>query len=327
MKPGPGGDDPPHVVDAGRFGGLSRLGGILALGAIAWVVWQVYRQGWIVPPGATAGRLLLTVAAGALIYGCLSWLQASAWWWLTGIYGLRKSFWVTTAVWARTQVAKYLPSNLMHYVGRQMMGRKIGLRHEALFAAHLLELVSMLVAAACIGVGGALVTRSQTLASVSLPTLASLILGGVIVWPLADRILRRIPATAERMASLPRLSVTEILRLMSLPFLFHAAFLIGTGFVLLLLFSSGWPEGSADPSNVIWIYALSWAAGTLTPGAPGGLGVREAVLTLGLEGSLGVEAAALALTLRLVTVLGDLVAFGFGWAVPLAIREAPSRSA
>ena len=58
------------------------------------------------------------------------------------------------------------------------------------------------------------------------------------------------------------------------------------------------------------IFALAWVAGFLTPGAPGGLGVREAILVAALDPIYG-GAPALAVTvcLRLVTTAGDGTGF------------------
>jgi glycosyltransferase 2 family protein len=55
----------------------------------------------------------------------------------------------------------------------------------------------------------------------------------------------------------------------------------------------------------------------VVPGAAAGLGVREAVLVLTLEPHLGGDGAVLAaLTLRVVTTLGDLLFFGLSCLAP-----------
>ena len=63
-----------------------------------------------------------------------------------------------------------------------------------------------------------------------------------------------------------------------------------------------------------WL-CLAWMAGYLVPGAPGGLGVREAVLLLGLAPTVGEPSAlAAALSYRMVTVVADAVCAGLGHA-------------
>ena len=293
------------------------LGTGLALAGVAWVLWQILGSGWSPPDGFDGRRILPAIALAAGLYALLCLLQAIGWWWLTGVYGERRPMAPTAAVWARTQIAKYLPGNVFHYVGRQALGRRLGLGHEALVASHLLEVISLLAAAAMIGAGGAIATHSPALATVSLPVVATAATVGLLAWPVADAALRRLPFTAKRMTALPKLSVTRAGRLLLPALACHAAFLIGTGLLLLLLLRAAGPT-AVGPMDVLWVYALAWVAGLLTPGAPGGLGVREAVLTLGLGSALGSgTAAALALGLRFVTLLGDIITFGIGMLVAM----------
>jgi uncharacterized membrane protein YbhN (UPF0104 family) len=58
---------------------------------------------------------------------------------------------------------------------------------------------------------------------------------------------------------------------------------------------------------------LSWIAGTLTPGAPAGLGTREFVMSKLLSDAYP-EAKVLnmVLTLRVVSILGDMAVFFIG---------------
>jgi uncharacterized membrane protein YbhN (UPF0104 family) len=61
------------------------------------------------------------------------------------------------------------------------------------------------------------------------------------------------------------------------------------------------------------LFASAWTAGYLLPGAPGGLGVREAVSIALLTPILGAgTAVALSITMRLSTTLGDGLAFLVG---------------
>jgi uncharacterized membrane protein YbhN (UPF0104 family) len=241
-------------------------------------------------------------------------LLAIAWWWLAGIYGRRPSMRRGYSVWSRSQLAKYLPGNVFHYVGRQMLGREVGLSHPALVASGLLEMVSLVLSAALLSAAGAALTQTQLPILLSLPAGLAIAGLGVAAWPMIDRLLRRFPPTAEPMADLPPLSMSQTLRLLGPAVALHLLFFAGTGMVLWALLTLAWPQAPVDAERVVWLYALAWAAGTVTPGAPGGVGVREVVLTLGLAPLIGEpRAAALAVALRLVTVGGDVLAALAGW--------------
>jgi uncharacterized membrane protein YbhN (UPF0104 family) len=72
------------------------------------------------------------------------------------------------------------------------------------------------------------------------------------------------------------------------------------------------------------VYLIAWLAGFVVPGAPGGLGVREAMLVLLLTDA-GETGRALALGLgfgmRIVSTLGDVIAVGLAYALArLSVR-------
>ncbi|WP_205599639.1 lysylphosphatidylglycerol synthase domain-containing protein, partial [Sandarakinorhabdus rubra] len=94
--------------------------------------------------------------------------------------------------------------------------------------------------------------------------------------------------------------------------LFMAALGVSFALVLNSLAPAGAPLAALPFAAAIAV--LGWLTGYLTPGAPGGLGTREAVMLVLLAGSVSEGEALIAITLfRLVTVLGDLVCFGVGW--------------
>ena len=96
--------------------------------------------------------------------------------------------------------------------------------------------------------------------------------------------------------------VTRALRL-SLPF--HLAFMLTLEALSLYLFVQAF--GDVTDILPLGFFSLAWLVGYVVIGAPGGLGVREAAYVALLQpfvGDIG-TLAAIALTLRLVTVMGD----------------------
>ena len=69
-------------------------------------------------------------------------------------------------------------------------------------------------------------------------------------------------------------------------------------------------------------FAAAWVLGLITPGAPGGMGVREAILVVCFAPLVGDgEAFTIALALRLVSILGDGTAFLIGFAGDRLLRR------
>lgn len=313
--------DPAARRPGGLAGALRWLGLALSLAAVAWVVWPLWRQGDELAARLDAGRLAAWVAAGAALYALLSVLLGLAWWWLTGVYGERPSAAAGYSLHARTQLAKYLPTNALHYVSRQLLGRRAGLGHPTLVASGVFEMVSLLVAAAAVAAAGLGLAADRPWARSAWLIGAAAAVAGLALWPALDALLRRLPWSAGWMAGLPPLSAAGTGRLFALSIPLHALFFVGTGGVLwLLVLAADGP--AASWRTLVWLYPLAWMAGTVTVGAPAGIGVREAILVLELGSVLDPPRAALvALALRLATTGGDLVTAGVGWA--LARRGRP----
>ena len=219
------------------------------------------------------------------------------------------------AVYGRTQIAKYLPGNCFHFVGRQVLGRALGHSQAALALASLVE-AGLLIAVA---------------AGLALPLVHEP--GRRLVAPAPGRRrsgararLRRAQAAARALlagrpiADHPRRGAGHrLLRALAL----QAAFFAAAGGVLWLLAALlVAPQAAAlGPLTSIGALALAWVAGFVTPGAAAGIGVREAVLMVALDGALGLEASAVvALAFRLVTTAGDGVFCALALALPLPPR-------
>lgn len=284
------------------------------MACFGWVLWPVWRHGRELAASVRGGELWLWIVSGTVLYALLSVLLALAWWWLAGIYGRRPPVRTGYAVYARSQLAKYLPGNAFHYVSRQLLGRRAGVGHPALVASGLLELGSLLLAALLLAGAGLGFARSAATAGLfSWPWALAAGVAALLVWPSLDALLRRFGPTSRWLAELPHLSVGRTLGLLGPAVGLHLLFFLGTGLLLMGLASS-WGAPPGELLGLIWVFPVAWAAGTVSIGAPAGVGIREAVLTLALEPLVGpAPAAALALALRLVTTGGDLLSALAGW--------------
>jgi glycosyltransferase 2 family protein len=291
---------------------LRVVGLLLAAASLAWVVRPLIGRIGELRALIDLGELWRWLAVAAVAHAALNVLVALGWWWLAGIYGRRPSFASGYVVYSLSRLMKYLPGNVLHYLGRQVLGVRAGLSHEALVASAVIEMGGLIAAAAgatllCLGLGGSPLSAGGALALVA----AALVLVG---FPAIDRVARRLPVLSARMAGLPRLALADLPRLYGPTLVCYLGFFVGAGAVLLGLAVSLAPEPPADPWAIVGLYPAAWIAGTVAIGAPAGLGVREAILTLGLTPQVGpLAAAALALSLRVVTLVADLLTAGVGF--------------
>ncbi len=288
-----------------------RAAGLAALAVSAVFLAGRLRSSWDAVAALEPGRAAATAGQAALAYGVLCLALGTGWRRLLQAASGRAVAWGTAhRMYARSQVAKYLPGNVLHFGGRHALGVAAGFAHGALAQAALLEAASLLLASAAVAAGGAAFFVHLP-GRVSAVRLAALLLGAAAA-PFALNAVARRADRLRRWGWRP-LDTGALARDVLPALAVHAAFFLGAGLVLLGIVSRTAPGaagGIAVTGRVLAAFALAWILGYVTPGAPAGLGVREAVLTAALAPALG-DAAALesALLLRVATVMGDAVYF------------------
>lgn len=246
--------------------------------------------------------LALTLAA-SVGYAVLLLLPAVAW--SCALQDAREEAFVRFAaviIYARSNILKYLPGNVFHFGGRQVMARQMGWGHWQTFRASTLEVVTMplvasVVALASFGLSGMGFATASPLAI--LPDSMRLAPALLVVFMFCVAML-----TA---AALLRRPDRALLRLLAKMATLELCFFIGS---VALLSGVGLAMEVVVPAEVPAIaaaYLASWALGFVIPGAPGGLGVREAAFVHLAATTIAMPTAvALAILARLVTTLGDM---------------------
>jgi hypothetical protein len=129
-------------------GTLGRLAGWLVVAlALGFLGHQLWRSNPWSLAGAHAAELALAVGLGTLAYGLAGVLLAEAWRHLLGPGPAEADPWRHRALYGRTQIAKYLPGNCFHLIGRQVLGKRLGHGHGALVLASFAEAASLLLVA------------------------------------------------------------------------------------------------------------------------------------------------------------------------------------
>jgi len=239
----------------------------------------------------------------ALAYGLAFHLLAFSWS-RTLQHLAAKPVCLTSAMrlYAFSTIAKYLPGNIFHYAGRQIAVARLGYGQKAAAQATALEIAGHFFAA------GLLLLLLLPFASDGLQWLGELLRETLGFWPL----LLVGAAAAAGLAGLflarhgyrlwPGLDRRTLALVASLQVAFFAlATLLGVWLAMAVLGISA----AAMPA-IAFAYLLAWLVGFLTPGAPGGLGVREACLvaTLSAYGDPSAILAFAALT-RVALLLGE----------------------
>jgi uncharacterized membrane protein YbhN (UPF0104 family) len=199
------------------------------------------------------------------------------------------------------QIGKYLPGNIAHYGGRGALAMNFGIPLKFSGISTAIELASALSAMMLVATIGLLVD-SRPIAwlpetSTSAVTLVGVVLAGLVlawVW------------LARRGTHLGLLVGPTLCLVVSFC-------LVG-----LSIYALARALGHADLPVAIAIstFALAWGAGFVVPGAPAGLGIREATLLALLSPLVGAgPAVGIAIIHRLITAVIDAIAalIGYAW--------------
>lgn len=287
----------PAVRSAGRV----LVGGLVVFLALR--LWQLWRQHPV-----DLGKVdclffaiaIVTSIAAVSAYGFV-------WPYLLRRLGTPAPFsWVT--LFFRSQLGKYLPGSVWQYAGRVGLARSRNVPAQRALASVAAEVACSAVAAAIVSslVLGPAVTLGVLLGAVALVALA------VVFRPVAPAWL----AQARNLLAGLRLAPPAVVLYLGVWVLYGVAFWT-TGRAL-------FPIPASDLVHYVGVFALAWLAGLVAVFAPGGIGVREAVIVALLRGRLGeTEALVLAATSRIVLTAIDLAAGGAALGLPALRRGHP----
>lgn len=279
---------------APRWRTLVRIAGWTLLAASTIFLAVVARQHWdAISAMALSPAQWLVLAGLAIGYGVSLLLVAAGWHWVLALAGAGSPGRAhSMRAHATAQLAKYVPGNVFHLVGRHLIHRQAGMDDVRLAKAALAEIVLLLAAAVTIVAACLLAAMPEALrawAWLAFPALGMAVCGAVVaMWWLCGGALR------------DALSA----------WLAYVIFFAVMGSIVAVIVAM---LGGALLPGVAGGGVAAWIAGFVTPGAPGGLGVREAAMVLiGGEGTSRETLVVAAALLRLVTFAGDLVCFALG---------------
>ena len=295
---------------------LPRLLGFLALGAsLAYLGIVAWRHASAFPPVTWSARAAAAVAGATGLYLIMLVAGATAWLLLLRSVGAVAPPASVLAVCGLAQVGKYLPGNVGQYLGRAALARRYGIPLHKSALTIVFETTGLIVtAAACALLGGAGGSPASLAAPWKIVLLAALAMAAPFF--LVYILERWFPETLRKRLGVARLPRPSAVTLGGCLALYALSFACG-GLLFELLARGLFDAGTAVSwAQVVPAFALSWVAGFVTPGAPAGLGVREALLVAGTAPLYGPGTAlSTALALRLITLLGDGLAFLAGTAL------------
>lgn len=310
---------------------LLALAGLLISLVCVWFFARAIAQHWgVLSRVVLTHAVWMTLTLALVVYVATYFVASFAWSRSLKAMAQPLTFFAAMRILLLSQFAKYLPGNVGHHVGRVLLARRAGLSLDAVVGSMLLDTLLVLAAGATCSIPAAqlLIEITSHQAANQFRTVGLIVAGSTIVGLIAI-ILPQVRRVAIRQAThILRLIRPNKLPLLTAALAAHCVNFLAGGTVLYFLCSTF--AGSTAPHYwmaVVGIYSAAWLLGFLIPGAPAGLGVREIALMIGLGPLFGPEpATAAAAAWRLVTSLGDGLAFLLGFLLPSISDEPPTSS-
>ena len=249
------------------------------------------------------------------IYVILMGFLATGWrYMLELLHGSELPKWRIIGIYTKTQIYKYIPSNLMHVIARIYFATQLGPSKSNVVQSYFLEIVFMVL------IGILIVLISTLTGSFSLSdelineirdfsggklkgfSLGILVFGALAIGFYLVKALRNYKSSLNRQ---------NLMRLLKLAILL-LAFFYGMGLVEYFVFFS---LLGMDITflYVIALFTITWLGMFVIPGAPGGIGVREFIVITLLSPIYGPDDPTIGIIIfRVITVLGDALLLPLG---------------
>jgi uncharacterized membrane protein YbhN (UPF0104 family) len=227
-------------------------------------------------------------------------------------------------VYVKTNIAKYLPGNVLHYVGRNLIGQRMGWTHSQVALSTVLELLFIII------LPPAWIMVFYFIGIINLPTIFSfnffpevivlIFLSIMLTFTFIYGILHFF--LPSKLAKLKLLISQYIVFFISPKFLklfLTIAILILTSFLLsgyLFYLTGKWlvnvDLGISKMLEITSALAIASYSSILTPGVPGGIGIKEAisVYLIGLYGYNSSIFMVILLMHRVITIISEILLFG-----------------
>lgn len=142
------------------------IGKIISIASIAFIVYAIWKLGFDFD-SIHNWPLFLTVSFISVIVKCITvYVSGFAWaGWLSFFAGGKIDKREALCVYAKANIGKYLPGNVMHYVERNLFATNLGISQKKLALSTVLEVLGLLGTALIISI---LVSAKQLLKSLKL---------------------------------------------------------------------------------------------------------------------------------------------------------------
>lgn len=293
---------------------IRLTGNVVALGSTILVAYFMFEQRAVFGAIEFTYLVFLSISACIAIYIVTVFGNAFRWIFLIRATGFRIDLRSGLWIFLSSQYAKYLPGNLWHMVARTGLASL-----HSIHPAHTLYVIGIELAL-IVFIGGlfslSLIDDEFSGANYRFVLLTIAIALGLIIFSNGTGYILAFLRKLSRIAG-PRWEIPALAKPPPIRTLVLAATLTAINFIInavILKLAATSLVGGTTPSVTVLaaVFAFAWTIGFITPGSPGGIGIRDGLLAAGLVPFLGSSTSAIVIVVhRLVSLVGDTLCFAF----------------
>lgn len=291
-----------HFSQIKRY--MPLLGGFIAIASLFFVGQKVATNFTaLLQSKLFTPEIVIMIVFLSVIFAILSNALGFAWRFLLIAEGVPIPKNLALSIFGKSQIAKYLPGNVFHMVGRQVLAANAGCSHQKLLKSTVWEIFLHAFAAGFLGSILLVYSVPDGLTKFYALILTLLI---CFAFPSVYRLIEK-----DRVFALSGYIVFHMMG--------------GLIFAYLINHFSHDAIAINQLAIIVGAYCFAWLAGFIIPGAPGGLGVREFVLYLLISPWINDKVLLNAIIVsRVVTTLGDVGFFMIGYSLGHLKSSKPS---
>ena len=302
---------------------IKIIGNIIMAAALAFVIKKLLDMD-IKLSDLRDGRVMLSmgicfvIQTVIIIFSCYPWLVFTR-----VLSGRSIPFSAAMPVYTRSNLYKYLPGNVFQYVGRNKLAADMDISHVDVACATVMDIFFCVLWTAVISallLGGRI---AELFHRYGRGLIIAAIVGAAVI--AAAAVLCRLKLRERFISCISRYS--KAFEKEKRPMLLRGAFYYflqnavsaAMYFVCLTLII---PQAGAKELVVLTgAFMFAWIIGFVTPGAPGGIGIREGVMIFVCGGSCSDRIVLFVLVMRLASVFADIAAFIIGRVYDKAVSK------
>ncbi len=274
-----------------------------------------FRSGRIITALVTA----VIIQTAVIVISCIPWMM-----FIRSLSGIRVTYPPAMAVYTQSNIYKYLPGNVFQYVGRNKLAFDLHISHVDVACSTVMEVLFCVFWTGIFSVaflGGQIASllvkygRNFIIIGVVGIIIAAALLG-LLWWKFRDRLKEYLSRYSKAFAPERRRGLAVGI----FYYVLHNALLAVSYFTCLhLVLGDSCPL--SELISFTGAYMFAWIVGFITPGAPGGIGIREGVMIFVSGDSYSDRIVLFVLVMRLASIIADIAAYSIGRAVALKTKR------